>query len=238
MQTKVPAAFKNSGAPVTPPAAEPQSRKQTPATAWKRMTLGDVATTPIHELLQTLGVRIVETPAGELEADGITGYFAGQVGDGEIQIEQSLPQSDREAVVRSLLARITPQWQNYNTRRPTAPRLVPVPFLNGMVHVECPDWCVLDHLGEDRQVHLEDVDHSSERADLAITDLEGSNWGFIDCRINVEPFSGIEGEQAPHLLLSDETNYHHLTPEQGLKLADDLVAFAAKVRHQAERAGR
>ncbi|MFD5790734.1 DUF6907 domain-containing protein [Streptomyces sp. NPDC127037] len=227
MQSTVPATFKTSGAPVTPPAP--------PVDAWRSMTIGTMATAPIHELLTTLGVRLVEVDPGELAADGIVGYFSGRVGDAEIQIERSLPQADRESVVRDLLARIRPEEQTYTKRSLTGPRLRPAMVGGKPVHIECPSWCYLDHVAEN-EGFLVDVYHCGDTVSLMAPRMGGAAQPVLHARLNADSFGTDVAHQAPHVIVDDETEFAHMTPEQAREFASNLEAFAAQVRAMAEQA--
>ncbi|MFF0076560.1 DUF6907 domain-containing protein [Streptomyces sp. NPDC005494] len=230
MQNTVPAQVKPSGGLVAP-ASQPQ---QKPADVWKSMTLGQVATIPVSELLSVLGVRIIEVPQGELAAEGLVGWFVGRVGSAEIQIERTLPQADREPVVRDLLARITPTQQSYGKRATSAPRLRPATVGGSLVHIECPAWCNSDHV----EGFLVDVYHAGESVDLLVPRMDGVPEPLLHARLNADTFGTVVPFQAPHIVLDDESDTFAMTPAQALEFADDLVAFAAQIRALAEQAGR
>ncbi|MFF7577545.1 DUF6907 domain-containing protein [Streptomyces sp. NPDC008061] len=227
MQNTVPASFKPSGALIP----------EQPTEAWRSMTTGDVSTTPINELLNTLGVRIVEVEPGDLATDGIAGYFSGRVGDGEIQIERTLPQADRESVVRELLARITPTDQQYSKKATTPARLRPAKVREGRIYIECPAWCTKDHV-YDGETALIDVYHSGDPVDLMVPHLGEDAQPLVHVRLNADTFATDVPLQAPMLVVDDETDTFHMSPEQGLKFADDLIAFAEQVRAMATRIAR
>ncbi|KPC79524.1 DUF6907 domain-containing protein [Streptomyces sp. NRRL S-4] len=230
MQNTVPTQVKPSGGIVAQRVAE----QQPPAAAWKSMTLGAIATAPVNELLQTLGVRIIEVPQGELAAEGLVGWFVGRVGSAEIQIERTLPQADREPVVRDLLARITPSQQSYGKRAPSAPRLRPATVGGNPIHIECPAWCTSDHV----EGFLVDVFHTGEPVDLVAPTLDGPPQPLLHARLHADTFGTDVPRQAPHIVVDDESQLFAMTPAQALEFADDLVAFAAQVRALAEQAGR
>ncbi|MFC8724278.1 DUF6907 domain-containing protein [Streptomyces bacillaris] len=119
--TTIPATFKPSGGIVTPPAIPTAAPAASPTDALKRLTLGDAPTIPVAELLTGLGVTVIEVEPGELSSEGISGYLRGRAGDAEIHIEQSLPQTDREPVIRELLARISPVEQTHVVRNVEEP---------------------------------------------------------------------------------------------------------------------
>ncbi|MEU2413965.1 hypothetical protein ABZ736_21735 [Streptomyces sp. NPDC013099] len=229
MQNTVPASFKPSGGLVAPAAQ--------PVEAWKSMTLGAMATTPVNELLATLGVRIVEVEPGQLATEGVAGYFSGRVGNGEIQIERTMPQADRESVVRDLLARITPHQQAYSKRTLTGPRLRPALVGGKPIHIECAEWCRIDHVDEGEK-HLVDVYHSGESVELEGPRMGGVPEPLLHARLHADTFGTDAARQAPYIIVDDESDDFHMSPAQALEFADNLVAFAAQVRALAEQAGR
>ncbi|MBK6040795.1 hypothetical protein [Streptomyces sp. MBT55] len=111
--TSIPATFKPSGGIVTQPTAEATAA---PSDVLKRLTLGDVPTVPVDQLLTGLGVTVIEVEPGELSSEGISGYFRGRVGAAEIHVERTLPQTDREPVIRQLLAKISPVEETHVVR--------------------------------------------------------------------------------------------------------------------------
>lgn len=235
----VPASFKPSGGFITQPATEPAPASPT-ATAdltaiWKSLTVGEVANTPVAQLLKLLGVRLVEVDPGELAADGIVGYFTGRVGEAEIQIERSLPQADRETVVRDLLARITPADQTY-TKKAT-PRLRPATVAGNHIHIECPAWCTYDHVAHP-EGFLVDVFHSTDSADLMAPLMGEEPLPLLHARVSADTFGTDVARQVPYIEVTDESELIHMTPDQALQFADDLVAFADRIRALAAQAGR
>ncbi|MFB7555318.1 DUF6907 domain-containing protein [Streptomyces brevispora] len=239
--TTVPASFKPSGGIVAQPTGEPVMTSPTAnddlVAIWRSMTVGETANAPVGQLLKLLGVRLVEVEAGELAADGIVGYFSGRIGEGEIQIERTLPQADRESVVRELLARITPTQQSYTKRTLTAPRLRPAVVGGKPIHIECADWCDLDHVYES-QGHLVDVYHSGVSVDLMGPRMGEVPQPLLHARLHADTFGTDTARQAPYIVVDDESDDFHMTPAQALEFADDLVAFADKVRALAAQAGR
>ncbi|MFJ3088947.1 DUF6907 domain-containing protein [Streptomyces sp. NPDC086838] len=240
VSTTVPASFKPSGAPITPPADdEPPMASPTANTdlvaIWRSMTVGETANTPVGQLLKLLGVRLVEVDPGELTAEGIVGYFSGRIGDAEIQIERTLPQAERESVVRDLLARITPDDRSYTKRSLTGPRLRPAMVGGKPIHIECPSWCYLDHVAEN-EGFLVDVYHCGDSAALMAPRMGGAPQPVLHARLNADSFGTDVAHQAPHVIVDDETEFAHMTPDQALEFASNLEAFAAQVRAMAEQA--
>lgn len=239
--TSVPASFKPSGGIVAQPTTEPAPASPTAAAdlaaIWQSLTVGEIVNTPVAQLLKLLGVRLIEVDPGALTADGIVGYFTGRIGDAEIQIERSLPQADRETVVRELLARITPADQTYSKRAPVSPRLRPALVEGKQIHIECPTWCTYDHEHEN-EGFLVDVYHAGESVDLMAPRMGGLPEPLLHAHVHADTFGTDVPFQAPHIIVDDESDAFSMTPAQALEFADDLVAFAAQVRALAEQAGR
>ncbi|MYX15459.1 hypothetical protein GTY67_19050 [Streptomyces sp. SID8374] len=328
-RTNVPATFRQSGAPVAPPATT--AAPVDPASFWKAVTLGDVATIPVAELLTGMGVTLIEVEPGELAADGIVAYFHGRIGEAEIQVERTLPQTDREPIIRELLARISPVEQTYSKRAPepapTSPtstedlwalwqsmtvgetaqmpldklltllgvtveevdpkalqigdyayfagqigdgeiwlsRSLPQAdrepiirdFLNSItpdlatqtkgpatarpvrqvtVQVDCYDWCTEAH--HEHTGPIEDIIHASASVDLTLTGAANSDEDVLlmHARIGVDPFSELEAERKPHILIDDEQGTHIMPLIEAVAFADELAEFAAEIRHQAAKA--
>ncbi|MFH9293869.1 DUF6907 domain-containing protein [Streptomyces sp. NPDC017520] len=327
-RTSIPATFRQSGAPVTPATA---AAPVAPASFWKAVTLGDVATIPVAELLTGMGVTLIEVEPGELAADGIVAYFHGRIGEAEIQVERTLPQTDREPIIRELLARISPVEQTYSKRAPgpaaTSPtstedlwalwqsmtvgetahmpldklltllgvtveevepkalqigdyarftgrigdgeiwlsRSLPQAdrepivrdFLNTItpepatrtrgpvaarlvrrvtVQVDCYDWCTEAH--HEHTGPIEDIIHASAYADLTLSGIANSNEDVLlmHARIGVDPFSILEAERKPHIVIDDEQGMHILPLMEAVAFADELAEFAAEIRRQASKA--
>lgn len=244
MRTSVsttPATFKPSGGFIAPPAAEPAPASPTAAddlaAIWRSLTIGEVANTPLGQLLKLLGVRLVEVEPGELTADGIVGSFSGRIGAGEIQVERTLAQADRESVVRDLLARISPTEKTYTKRALTAPRLRPALVGGKPIHIECPDWCIIDHVAEG-EGFLVDVYHGSDSADLMGPQMAEQPEPLLHARLNSDPFGTDTAHHAPHIVVDDEVELFFMAPVQALEFADNLTAFAAQVRALAKRAAQ
>ncbi|MFG2596689.1 DUF6907 domain-containing protein [Streptomyces sp. NPDC048462] len=206
-----------------------------PATAWRSLSLGDVSTIPVAELLKTLGVRVVEVD-GELSDDGAAGALSGRVGEATIRIERSLPQADRERVVRALLARISPAAQQYTVKADRPVRMVPARVDGHTVLIDCPAWCTFDHVAEDA-LFLDDVYHSTDTVTLMAPRVGAEDAPLVNARLNADTFGSDEATRRPLLIIAHEDEALYMTPEQAGVFADGLVAFAESVRALAAQAG-
>ncbi|MEV5314279.1 hypothetical protein [Streptomyces sp. NPDC052610] len=113
-------------------------------------------------------------------------------------------------------------------------RLVPVPVgREGNAQtawVPCPSWCVTDH--SERVTFIEDVNHSSQPASLAITTRHPARVP-LEVSLSWWPALGEENEQ-PKLAVDLDTEVEVYGRTAALAMADQLVAFAAEVRRLAE----
>lgn len=206
-------------------------------TSWQSMTMGAVKATPVADLMRLLGVRLVEVAPGELAAENIKGYMSGPVGDAEIQVERTLPQAEREQVVRELLGQIDLTDQPHAIRATPLPRLVPAKVDGNLVHIECPEWCTYDHAAG-AELFLEDVYHSSDSVSLMVPRMGGQAEPLVHVRINADTFGTVPEHVTPHIVIDDETGGSYMTPDQADELADSLVAFADEVRALAAQIAR
>lgn len=206
---------------------------------WQTLTVGQLAAAPIAETLKNLGIRLVEVPAGDLATEGYRAYAQGVIGDAEIQIECSLPQAEREPLVRSLIARLDPKDdQTLAERLDKARHLVPARLLDHIVYIECPEWCTRDHVADDDHC-LEDVYHASNDATLYTPTADEGPEHYLATRIYSDPFVRDAEDRKPHIVLDDESaDERHMASPEALAFADNLVALADEIRAQVARITR
>ncbi|MFD3640706.1 DUF6907 domain-containing protein [Streptomyces griseus] len=236
IQTSVPATFKPSGGIVTQPTAEAvEPPPVSPAadsdlnTIWQQMTDEDTAATPVGQLLTLLGLRLVEVDPEGLE-NGTVASFIGKVGEGIVVVPRTMPQADREPIVRRFLAEIGTEYKVLKERDPNGPV-----FREARVRIECFDWCVEGH---DEPQFVDDIVHSGESADLELTGEDGERVPLIHSRLGVDPTSQVEEQRNPHVVVCDEQSMYFLPPMQALEFADEMTDFADEVRAQARRAAQ
>ncbi|WP_326614994.1 hypothetical protein OHA57_04695 [Streptomyces anulatus] len=225
MQDTVPAAFKNSGAPVTPPATE-----STPAelyAKWQGMTIGETANTPLPQLLTLLGVTVEEVEPDALPI-GIHARFGGHIGDAEIWLSRSLPQVEREPIIREFLTTITPDPAT-RTKGPSRYRVTK----QITATVECYDWCIEPH--HEHVGNVEDLIHGSTSITLELPG-QGGPVAVLHARIGVDPFGTTEAERNPHIVVDDEQSLYILPLMQSVELADEVSEFAVALRNMASKA--
>lgn len=98
------------------------------------------------------------------------------------------------------------------------------------MYVECPSWCVTDHLVEAERC-LADVEHRSTLADLLVP-------GGEEARLLAFARLGLFWEWGvPRVVVGDDSGpLWELSPEQAEDFATQLEEFAAVVRAQARSA--
>jgi hypothetical protein len=101
------------------------------------------------------------------------------------------------------------------------------------VYIPCPEWCVVDHL--ERENHLEDVMHYSDGDGVQVPTLTDDDTGHSEVyvSISVDPTARDPRLRAAHVVITDAAGDAYLTPDMADGFADELIAFAAQVRHQA-----
>ncbi|WP_406306294.1 hypothetical protein OHA61_34275 [Streptomyces sp. NBC_00885] len=102
------------------------------------------------------------------------------------------------------------------------------------IHIECPEWCVMDH--EDRVGHLDDVMHYSDFDVVTVLTLTDDETAHSELMLNVssDPSASDPRLRAAHLVINDGASTDaYLTPDMADELADDLIAFAAQLRNKA-----
>lgn len=110
-------------------------------------------------------------------------------------------------------------------------RIVPAMIDGQRVWLECFTWCSIDHVREN-QKFLVDVWHSGEFADLEAPRRDGTPDLLAYARLGVDPFSSNEAMRRPFLFVEDSSSAQgsYLDAEHAEQFADNLVAFAEKVR--------
>jgi hypothetical protein len=104
------------------------------------------------------------------------------------------------------------------------------------VYIECPTWCVVDHM--DRQTCLEDVMHYSDADVLQVSTLTDDDTSHSEMYANIssDPTATDPRLRAAHLVINDGApDDAYLTPDMADELADEMIAFAAQLRHKARQ---
>ena len=103
------------------------------------------------------------------------------------------------------------------------------------VWIDCPEWCVIDH--GDRVGHLDDVMHYSDCDVVEVVTLTDDETGHSELMLNIssDPSASDPRLRTAHLVINNNTSTDaYLTPDMAEELADELIAFAAQLRSQAQ----
>ncbi|MFH8768290.1 DUF6907 domain-containing protein [Streptomyces sp. NPDC017958] len=101
--------------------------------------------------------------------------------------------------------------------------------------IECPLWCVEDHT--DEPTMLEDVMHTSASEDVGISSfLKQDGSLLMYAMLQADPASDDPRLSRAHIGIETGGMPDCHTPEMAEQFADDLVAFAAQLRHMARAA--
>lgn len=107
-----------------------------------------------------------------------------------------------------------------------------------IVYVECPNWCVEDHVVESVG-NVEDVMHRSVDAELNVPTFGYGAYPIqMHAWVESDPVAADPQFRAAHVTITDAggNTYCHLTPDQTEKVADEIIGFASEMRHQARTA--
>lgn len=110
-----------------------------------------------------------------------------------------------------------------------------------VVYVECPRWCTEDHMAEPGS--LDDITHLSDPTTVDVTTFLGEAGRgraaalayVLHARIEADPVSAIPQRRQAHVIVWEDASAiaAQLNADMADELADDLVGFAAQLRHLA-----
>lgn len=119
-----------------------------------------------------------------------------------------------------------------------APRLVPAsigrPGRVQVVHLPCPVWCVVSH-AEDRQVAIEDVSHRGAVDFVQVSTMGDDLYSAFElyCQLHSDPASDDPRMRVASVVVTDGSNDAYQTPDMADELADQLIAFAMRMKSAA-----
>ncbi|MGW0904987.1 DUF6907 domain-containing protein [Streptomyces sp. NPDC002853] len=116
-----------------------------------------------------------------------------------------------------------------------APRLSPALIKGARIYVECPEWCTVDHVAENEN-HVEDVWHGGEYADLNVPRMNSKPDLLAFARIGIDPLAADPDMREAFVMVDDGGTDFYMKPEQAEEFADNLDAFAARIRDMARTA--
>ena len=119
-----------------------------------------------------------------------------------------------------------------------APRLVPAsvgrPGRVQVVHIPCPAWCVLDHVTE-RVVAIEDVSHRGNVTFAQVPTMLDDHYSAFEVysQLYSDPASDDPRMRVAGVVVTDGSRDAYLTPDMADETADDLIAFAMRLKEMA-----
>ena len=104
-----------------------------------------------------------------------------------------------------------------------------------VAHLECPSWCVEDHLANPTM--FEDITHTSASEDVGISSfLKRDGSLLMYAMLQVDPASSDPRLRQAHVGIEHEGVPDVHTPEMAEAFADDLITFALQLRGLARTA--
>lgn len=137
-------------------------------------------------------------------------------------------------------ARIAPE-ASVTPALPAGYRLVPAligrPGRAQLVHLPCPDWCVLSHADE-RQVAVEDVSHRGAVDHVQVSTMDDDLYSTFELytQLYADPASEDPRMRAASVVVTDGSRDAYQTPDMADELADGLIAFAMRMKEAASMA--
>ncbi|MFF2475079.1 DUF6907 domain-containing protein [Streptomyces sp. NPDC058066] len=114
-------------------------------------------------------------------------------------------------------------------------RIVPASVNGRQISIECPSWCVTDHVAENER-YLEDIEHSGELFDLVIPGGSSGYRLLAHARLGADLFALDPVDRRPVVVVDDGSMEFRLTPAEALQHADRLIAHGEQMRELARRA--
>lgn len=115
-----------------------------------------------------------------------------------------------------------------------APALVGTYRRNQVVHIPCPAWCDQDHM--DTPYALEDIDHYSGMVGWSVDSIldPGTAVHEMYARVHSDPSHDDPRMRAAHVAVGNGAPIDaYLAPEMADASADELIAFALRMKEAA-----
>lgn len=114
----------------------------------------------------------------------------------------------------------------------TTSRLSPALVRGTRIFIQCPAWCTVDHVDEGAN-HVEDIWHAGDYADLSVPNMTGKTGLLAFARIGVDEQATEPDMRNSFIVVDEGRDGFYLTPEQADEFADNLAAFATRIREMA-----
>lgn len=119
-----------------------------------------------------------------------------------------------------------------------APRFVPAsigrPGRVQTIAIPCPAWCVLDHTDE-RQVAVEDISHRGAPDHAQVPTMNDDLYSAFEVysQLYSDPASEDPRMRVAAVVVTDGSNDAYQTPDMADEAADELIAFAMRMKEAA-----
>lgn len=102
------------------------------------------------------------------------------------------------------------------------------------VHLPCPNWCVLDHLSE-RVVAVEDVSHRGAPDFAQVPTVLDDRYSAFEVytQLYSDPASEDPRMRVAAVVVTDGSNDAYQTPDMADETADEMIAFAMRLKETA-----
>lgn len=106
-----------------------------------------------------------------------------------------------------------------------------------VVHLPCPTWCVLDHVA-DRQPAVEDVSHRGAVDHVQVPTMGDDLYSTFELysQLYADPVSDDPRMRVAAVAVTDGSSDAYLTPDMADETADELIAFAMRMKGAARMA--
>lgn len=106
-----------------------------------------------------------------------------------------------------------------------------------VVGLACADWCVLDHVAE-RVVAVEDISHRGDVHHVQVPTMGDDMYSAFEmyCQLYADPVSDDPRMRVAAVAVTDGSNDAYLTPDLADETADELIAFAMRMKGAARMA--
>lgn len=118
-----------------------------------------------------------------------------------------------------------------------APASIGRPGRVQVAYLPCPTWCVLDHLA-DRQPAVEDVTHRGDVDHVQVPTMGDDLYSAFELysQLYADPVSDDPRMRVAAVSVTDGSSDAYLTPDMADQTADELIAFAMRMKGAARMA--
>ncbi|MEV6398138.1 hypothetical protein AB0M39_25770 [Streptomyces sp. NPDC051907] len=195
----------------------------------------------LRDLLCAHGITLEIRPRGEGRDDTSIDFGRDEAGGYVFRVGPDRDPAEALGFARTVIERhsilplnLDPQYMAGRKLMRLVPAKVGPSGRTQIIHIECPEWCVVDHM--DRMAHLDDVMHYSDCDVVQVSTLSDDDFAHSELYANIssDPSAADPRLRAAHITVNGGSSTDaYLTADMAEELADELIAFAAQVRHKA-----